>query len=138
VTSKRERVLLHEKAYELLRSRIESPPQELIRSIRLWRFFSEYDVHATDSVALMKESGLTLDEVLEQVNKFFDMNLTSQYREAQYPPYFVNDKKRKEFQQAVRDLLRPMDEWLSNGSPRADTLQVIPAEHVQPSQPSTS
>jgi hypothetical protein len=107
------RVLLHSKAYELLKARMMLPPDELIRSIRLWRFFSEYDVHATDFVALMKGCGLTLDEVLEQVKKFFAMSLTSEYRDGQYPPYFINDKKKKEFRLAVSDLLQPMDVWLS-------------------------
>jgi hypothetical protein len=115
-----QRVLLHEKAFDLLKTRIESPPPELIRSIRLWRFFSEYDVHATDFVALMAETGLTLDEVQEQVKKFFDSNLTSQYREGQYPPYFINDKKKKEFQQAVKDLLLPMNSWLSRSESTAE------------------
>jgi len=107
------RVLLHAKAYEFLNSKKVVPPADVIRSVRLWRFFSEYDVEATDFVAVMKECGLTLEETLEQVKKFFDHDLTSQYREGQYPPYFVNDKKRKEFRQAVRDLLNPMDAWLS-------------------------
>jgi len=106
------RVLLHEKAYEVLRAKRVEPPADLMRSIRLWRFFSEYDVHATDFVALMKECNLTLEEIVEQVGKFFSNGLTSQYRDGQYPPYFINDKKKKEFQQAVRDLLRPMDTWL--------------------------
>jgi hypothetical protein len=107
------RVLLHEKAFDLLKARKVSPPRELIKSIRLWRFFSEYDVQTTDFVALMQECGLSLDDIVEQVRKFFDVNLTSQYREGQYPPYFINDKRKKEFEKAVRDLLLPMDEWLS-------------------------
>ena len=106
------RTLLHAKAYELLKNKRAEPPQELIKSVRLWRFFSEYDVHATDFVALMQECNLPLEEIIEQVNKFFAANLTSQYREGQYPPYFINDKKTKEFKQAVKDLLRPMDAWL--------------------------
>ena len=106
------RVLLHAKAYDALRARRVEPPQELIRLIRLWRFFSEYDVHATDFVALMKECNLTLEEIVEQVTKFFSSNLTSQYREGQYPPYFINDKRKKEFQQAVEELLQPIDAWL--------------------------
>ena len=63
----------------------------------------------------MKECDLTLEEVVEQVQKFFDLGLTSQYRDGQYPPYFINDKKKKEFQAAVRGLLRLMDMWLSGG-----------------------
>ena len=107
------RVLLHKKAYEMLKTRVTPPPEDLIRQVRLWKFFSEYDVNATDFVALMRECALTLDEVVEQVKKFFALGLTSQYRENQYPPYFINSKKKKEFKLAVTDLLRPMDAWLS-------------------------
>jgi len=107
------RVLLHSRAYDLLKIKTILPPEDLIRSIRLWKFFSEYDVNATDFVALMKECSLTLDEVLEQVKKFFAMSLTSEYRDGQYPPYFINDKKKKEFKLAVSGLLQPMDGWLS-------------------------
>ncbi len=109
------RVLLHQRAYEELKKRRENPPAELRKLIRLWKFFSEYDVRSTDFVALMNESGLTLNDVLEQIGKFFASDLTSQYREGQYPPYFINDKKKKEYETAVRDLLRPMDEWLAGG-----------------------
>ena len=107
------KVLLHEQAYDMLKARKTSPPEELIQRIRLWKFFSEYDVNSTDFVALMRDCSLTLEEVSNQVKKFFEMNLTSQYREGQYPPYFINDKKKKEFRAAVRDLLGPMDSWLS-------------------------
>jgi hypothetical protein len=107
------RVLLHERAYELLAAKRILPPSELLRSIRLWRFFSEYDLSSTDFVALMEECGLTLEEIVDQVKKFFDLGLTSTYREGQYPPYFVNDKKKKEFQLAIRGLLRPMAAWLT-------------------------
>ena len=110
--AKAPRILLHAKAHELLKERIVEPPPELMKSIRLWRFFSEYDVHATDFVALMRECDLTLDEIVVQVDKFYSKNLTSPYRDGQYPPYFINDKKTKEFQQAVRELLIPMDAWL--------------------------
>lgn len=104
--------LLHKKAFEVLKGKRVAPPEELLRSIRLWRFFSEYDVNSTDFVGLMRECDLTLDDVVRQVGVFFSMNLTSEYREGQYPPYFVNDKKKKEFQQAIRDLLQPMNSWL--------------------------
>jgi hypothetical protein len=107
------RVLLHRRAYETLKERRVQPPDELRLSIRLWRFFSEYDVESTDFVALMKECGLTLDDIQGQIARFFALDLTSQYREGQYPPYFINEKKKKEFKEAVRDLLRPMDEWLT-------------------------
>ena len=106
------RILLHRKAFEILNNKKTSPPAEIVKSIRLWRFFSEYDVQSTDFVALMKECDLTLDDVVKQVDTFFASNLTSQYRDGQYPPYFINDKKKKEFQQAVRELLQPMNAWL--------------------------
>jgi hypothetical protein len=109
------KVLLHPSAYKVLKARRTPPPEYLLKSIRQWRFFSEYDVHSTDFVALMRECNLTLEEVVEQVKVFFSKDLTSQYREGQYPPYFINDKKRKEFDQAVRELLRPMNAWLLRG-----------------------
>ncbi len=127
------RVLLHENAYESLKAKRESPPEDLAKLIRLWKFFSEYDVEATDFVALMEDCGLTLDDVLGQIQKFFSMNLTSQYREGQYPPYFINDKKQKEYQTAVRDLLRPMDEWLSRKEVITESTgitTVAPAEGI--------
>ncbi len=125
------RVLLHQKAYELLKSKKEAPPEEFRKLIRLWRFFSEYDPEATDFVALMKESELSLDDVLEQIGRFFAMNLTSQYREGQYPPYFINDKKKKEYEVAVRDLLRPMDEWLSRKEAVAETPNISSSKAAQ-------
>ena len=106
------RVLLHAGAYKALNEIKINPPEELVKAIRLWRFFSEYDIHSTDFVALMRDCGLTLDDVNEQINRFFGLNLTSQYREGQYPPYLVNDKKKREFREAVLGLLRPMDAWL--------------------------
>jgi len=106
------RILLHRKAYEVLKTKAVRPPNALLKSIRLWRFFSEYDANSTDFVALMRECNLTLEEVVAQVNTFFASDLTSQYREGQYPPYFINDNKKKEFQQAVRELLQPMNSWL--------------------------
>ncbi|HYB76503.1 MAG TPA: hypothetical protein VEC08_06060 [Nitrososphaerales archaeon] len=131
------RVLLHAKASEFLRTKVVRPPDELIRSIRLWRFFSEYDVHSTDFVALMIGCSLNLDEVQQQVQTFFDMNLTSQYREGQYPPYFVNDKKRKEFKLAVRDLLRPMDRWLSREKEALEAQTPQAAQVTESSAPTT-
>jgi len=115
-------ILLHRKAYDVLKARAISPRVELLRSIHLWRFFSEYDANSTDFVALMRECSLTLEEVVDQVNIFFASDLTSQYREGQYPPYFINDKKKKEFQQAVRELLQPMNSWLL----RKDVAQAAP------------
>jgi hypothetical protein len=122
-----ERVLLHSEAYASLKERAVPPSEDLVNGIRLWRFFSEYDVNTTDFVALMKECGLSLDQVVGQVKAFFQDGLTSQYRDGQYPPYFVNDKKKKEFQLAVRALLDPMDAWLSRRSEVSETVQPTPA-----------
>jgi hypothetical protein len=120
------RVLLHQKAYDSLKARKVPPPDEYRKSIRLWRFFSEYDVNSTDFVALMKECGLSLDDVQGQIEKFFAQNLTSQYRDGQYPPYFINDKKKKEFQLAVGGLLAPMDEWLGGKEMREEAPLPVP------------
>ena len=127
-------VLLHRNAYESLGRRRVPPPTELMRSVRLWRFFSEYDVNSTDFVALMKDCSLSLEEVVRQVNAFFTAELTSQYREGQYPLYFINDKKKKEFQQAVRDLLQPMNSWLL----RKDALVVMPETPLAKVESATS
>ena len=80
------RVLLHERAYDSLGRAKVVPRDELVKSIRLWRFFSEYDSNSTDFVKLMKECVLTLEEVRGQIEKFSALDLTSQYREGQYPP----------------------------------------------------
>jgi hypothetical protein len=130
------RVLLHDRAYELLAAKRILPPSDLLRSIRLWRFFSEYDLNSTDFVALMKECGLALEEIVAQVKKFFDLGLTSMYRDGQYPPYFVNDKKKKEFQLAVRGLLRPMAAWLAGGDGAELLFAEVPSQTVEsPSVP---
>jgi len=126
------RILLHRKAYDVLRIRMVPPPDQLLRSIRIWRFFSEYDVQSTDFVALMRECNLSLEEVVEQVRAFFSSDLTSEYRESQYPPYFINDKKKKEFQLAVRELLEPMNAWLLRRKVAAAAHQPLPAK--SPSQ----
>ena len=122
------RILLHRKAYDVLRARIVPPPDKLLRSIRMWRFFSEYEVQSTDFVALMRECGLSLEEVVEQVKAFFSSDLTSEYREGQYPPYFINDKRKKEFQLAVRELLEPMNAWLMRREGSAAAPQPLKTE----------
>ena len=127
------RTLLHRKAYDILKARAVPPPVALLRSIRLWRFFSEYDVQSTDFVALMRECNLTLEEVVEQVKTFFTSDLTSQYRDGQYPPYFINDKKKKEFQEAVREVLQPMNGWLS----RKEVTSAAPSPSYGKAQGST-
>jgi hypothetical protein len=118
-----ERVLLHEQAYATLQKRAVAPPDELLKGIRLWKFFSEYVPEGTDVVALIKDCELTLDDVVEQVGKYFEKGLTSQYRDGQYPPYFINPKKKKEFQAEVRTLLYPMQAWLA----KEDSTAMVPA-----------
>jgi hypothetical protein len=120
--------LLHRRAYDVLKRKRVAPPEELLKSIRLWRFFSEYDVNSTDFVGLMRECDLTLEDVVKQVGVFFSKNITSEYREGQYPPYFINDKKKKEFQQEVRDLLEPMNGWLLH----RDVTQSVPQPSIAP------
>jgi len=133
------RVLLHEEAYEALKKRQVPPPEELRKSIRLWKFFSQYDTESTNFEALMEECGLPIDDIVEQTKKFFAMDLTSQYREGQYPPYFINDKKKKEFQVAVRNLLAPVEAWLSHSDaptqPQEEPreMQAPPQEESSPS-----
>lgn len=123
-----ERVLLHPKVYESLKGLCEVPPEALLRGIRVWRFFSEYDIEASDIVELMKECGVSLEEVVAQVDKFFEKGLTSKYRDGQYPPYFINDKMKKEFKIEVRTLLHPMEAWLS----RSDELEAPEAQTAIP------
>ena len=105
--------LLHGRAFETLERCAAKPPDGFRKSIGLWRFFSEYDVDATDFVSLMRECDLMLEDVAAQVDAFSTKNLTTQYRSTQYPPYFVNQKMKKEFQLEVRQLLAPLDVWLS-------------------------
>jgi len=119
------RVLLQEEAYGALKKKQVPPSEELRKSIRLWKFFSQYDAESTNFEALMEESGLQIGDVVEQTKKFFAMDLTSQYREGQYPPYFINDKKKKEFQVAVRSLLEPVEAWLSHGDTQARPQQEV-------------
>jgi hypothetical protein len=125
------RVLLHEEAYLALKKKQVAPPGELRKAIRLWKFFSQYDAESTNFEALVEECGLELNDVAEQTQKFFAMDLTSQYRDGQYPPYLINDKKKKEFAVAVRSLLAPMEAWLSHSD-----AQTQPKEQVEESQAS--
>jgi hypothetical protein len=113
------RVLLHEDAFEALKKRQVPPPEDLRTSIRLWKFFSQYDTESTNFEALMEECGLQVNDIAEQTKKFFALDLTSQFREGQYPPYFINDKKKKEFPVAVRSLLEPVEAWLSHSDSQA-------------------
>lgn len=128
---KGKRVLLHEAAYAALRSRMAVPPTEARRGIQLWKFFSEYDVRSTDFVALMRECGLGLNEVIDQLKKFNASGLTSEYREGLYPPYLVNDKRREVFLAAVKDLLRPMDDWLSRRGQAKEHVSPLAAKTAE-------
>lgn len=108
-----QRVLVHKKAFQRLKDKGVVPPEELRVGINLWKFFSEYRPEESDFVSLMKDCGLTLEEVKRQISAFALKGLTSEFREGQYPPFLVNDKAKKEYQQAVGMLLAPMDLWLS-------------------------
>jgi hypothetical protein len=128
---KGKRVLLHEAAFGALGSRMALPPAEAKKGIRLWKFFSEYDVRSTDFVAVMRECGLSLNEVVDQLKKFNSEGITSEYREGQYPPYFINDKKKDEFLVAVKDLLGPMDQWLSRREPVKESVNPLAAKAAE-------
>gem|GEM_PF-648849 len=120
-----QRMLIHRKAYESLKKRGELPPYALTAGIRLWRFFSQFEPAESEMVKLMKECGVSLEEVQAQVNVFHDMGLTTPYREAQYPPYLVVDKMKKQYDAAVRGLLEAVERWLSRKEPNP---QVAPVE----------
>jgi hypothetical protein len=106
------RTLLHKKAYESLKRRAVVPSDFIITGIKLWRFFSQFEPAETVVVKLMKECGVTLEEVQRQVKAFYEMGLTSPYRDSQYPPYLVVETRRKRYQEEVRNLLSPMEIWL--------------------------
>jgi len=108
-----QRTLIHRKAYESLKRRGEVPPYALTTGIRLWRFFSQFEPAESDMVKLMKECGVSLEDVQAQVKVFREMGLTTRYREAQYPPYLVVDKMKKQYEAAVRGLLGAVERWLS-------------------------
>jgi hypothetical protein len=111
------RTLLHKKAYESLKKRAVVPSDSIITGIKLWKFFSRFEPAETDVVALMKECGVTLEEVERQVKAFYEKGLTSPYRDSQYPPYLVVDKMKKQYQEEVRGLLSPMEAFLSRQAP---------------------
>ncbi|MDA4123901.1 MAG: hypothetical protein OK438_00430 [Thaumarchaeota archaeon] len=108
-----QRILVHKKAFQRLKEEGAIPPEELRIGINLWKFFSEYRQEESDFVTLMKDCGLTIEEVKRQIASFALKGLTSEFREGQYPPFLVNEKAKKEYQQAVRMLLTPMDSWLT-------------------------
>jgi hypothetical protein len=125
------RTVLHKKAYESLKTRAAIPPYSIIAGIKLWKFFSEFEPAETDVVKLMKECDVTLEEVQQQVKTFYEQGLTTPYRDAQYPPYLVVDKMKKQYKEAVRGLLGPMESWLA----RKESAPEIPAvERAQPEQ----
>jgi len=104
--------VLHESAYDSLKKRAVSPPSSLMAGVKLWRFFSQYVPAESDIVKLMKECGLTIDDVRAQVNSFHEMGLTTRYRESQYPPFLVVEKMKKVYSQAVKHLLDPLKQWM--------------------------
>ncbi len=126
-----QRALLHTKAYKRLKKKAVVPPEALRNGIKLWRFFTEYRPEESEFVALMKECGLTLDDVKDQIAEFAVKGLTSEYREGQYPPFLVNEKTKKEYNEAVGRLLRPMDAWLSRRElpslPESQTVTALPS-----------
>ncbi len=125
-----ERALLHKKAYETLKEKAVVPPEIVRNGINLWRFFSEYRAEESDFVRLMKECGLTLDEAKKQIAAFASEGLSSEYREGQYPPFLVNEKTKKQYDQAVGRLLAPMDAWLV----RRD-IPILPEIHAASARP---
>jgi hypothetical protein len=127
-----QRTLIHRKAYESLKRRGEVPPYALTKGIRLWKFFSQFEPAESDVVKLMKECGVSLEEVKAQVQAFHETGLTTRYREAQYPPYLVADKMKKRYEAAVRGLLEAMERWLSTKelSPQAASLEASSAGQV--------
>ena len=128
------RTLLHKKAYESLKKRAVVPPDSIITGIKLWKFFAQFEPAETDIVALMKECGVTLEEVQRQVKAFYEMGLTSPYRDSQYPPYLVVDKMKKRYQEEVKGLLNPMENFLRRKEPKPDTrlLEAVQSERVWP------
>ena len=108
-----QRALLHKRAFERLKERGVVPPESLRNGIRLWRFFTEYRPEESDIVALMRDCGVTIDDIKYQIAEFAKGSLTSEYREGQYPPFLVNEKMKKQYEEAVTRLIRPMDRWLS-------------------------
>jgi len=111
------RTVLHKKAYETLKKRAVVPSDSVITGIKLWRFFTQFEPEETDAVGLLKECGVSLEEVQRQVQVFYEKGLTSPYRDSQYPPYLVADKMKKQYQDEVRRLLGPMEVWLTRREP---------------------
>ncbi len=108
-----ERTLIHRKAYETLKERALVPPETVRNGINVWRFFVEYDPNASDIVQLMKDCGVSLDEVQTQIGDFYRKGLTTPYREGQYPPFLVLDKMKEQYREEVRRILNPMEAWLT-------------------------
>lgn len=127
------RTLLHKKAYESLKKQAVVPHDSIITGIKLWKFFSRFEPAETDVVELMKECGVTLEDVQRQVKVFYEKGLTSPYRDTQYPPYLVVDKMKKQCQEEVRGLLGPMETWLREKEPAPEihSQEAVQAEQVQ-------
>jgi len=132
--------LLLRSAYDSLRERAEPLPLALVTGARLWRFFSQYEPAESDIVKLMRECGLTLEDVRAQVNTFYERGLTTRYRESQYPPFLVVEKMKKAYRQAVDSLFNPSKVWfarenlLSNqsGSARLPRREIPSESRVEP------
>jgi hypothetical protein len=125
------RTVLHKKAYESLKKRAVVPSDFIITGIKLWRFFSQFEPEETEVVDLMKECGVTLEEVQRQVKSFYEKGLTSPYRDSQYPPYLVVDHLKKRYQEEVRGLLSPMEMWLKRKDPAPEISNVKAAQVEQ-------
>ena len=118
-----QRTVLHKKAFEALKQKAVVPQYPILNGIKLWKFFSQYEPADSDFVKLMKECELSLEEVRSQIEIFHDLGLTTKFRDSQYPPYIVVDKMKKQYEEAVRGLLRPMEGWLS-GRVRAQHVEL--------------
>lgn len=109
------------------------PPDSIITGIKLWKFFSRFEPAETNVVELMKECGVTFEDVQRQVKVFYEKGLTSPYRDTQYPPYLVVDKMKKQYQEEVRGLLSPMEIWLRGKEPAPEihSQEAVQAEQVR-------
>ena len=121
-----QRTLIHKKAFEALKAHAEVPPDAHRTGIKLWKFFSEFEPAESDIVDLMKECGVGLEEVRSQVAKFYDLGITTAFRESQYPPFMVVEKMKKRYDEAVRELLSPMEQWLMRKEPSPAEPEPVP------------
>ena len=130
-----QRTLLHKKAFESLKEKAKVAPEAYRRGIKLWKFFTEFEPAESDVVKLLGECGLSPEEVEVQVGAFHDAGLTTAYRATQYPPFLVVDKRKKDFEVAVRELLSPMEAWLLRGSDLPLSANPVPVQEESIIQP---